>query len=174
VLGKRNQALADYQKALSIRPDYYPIYGLTGALYFMDRDWEKATAMFKKAFAAQKEDFSYPLIVTLCYEFQGNEKGAKAYLSGVINDFSRKSLYYEMGRFYLQPHNDTQIFHQVMALKDEVLKTKMLFFLGAQYHLNGQKNLAQTVLLGIKKKDFPQLLESRLATWIVSGQAESK
>ncbi|HUX11547.1 MAG TPA: tetratricopeptide repeat protein [Spirochaetia bacterium] len=172
-LGKSGEALSDYEKVLSIRPDYDPVYPLAGAIYFMNSEWERAAQMFRKAYTAQNKEYAYPLLIALCYKFKGDERGARNYLSGVINDVARDSLYYEMCRYYMQPNNDSTIFQRIMDTKDAYLKTKMLFFLGAQYDLNGQTSLAQTVLLSIDSHRFPSLLEARLAAWIVKGKAEA-
>ena len=173
-MGKQADALSDYRKALSLRPDYYPVYSLAGALYFEDRRWDQAAEMFRKAFTAVPTDFGYPLIAALSYKYGGNEKLAQSYLKGELGKISQDPLYYAMARFYLEPHNDSGVFRQIMDLKDQLLKAKMLFFLGAQYDLNGQKDLAQTVLLEVPKQNFPQLIESRLADWILKSQEAAK
>ncbi len=172
-LGKSDEALSDYETVLSIRPDYDPVYPRAGAIYFMKSDWDRAAEMFRKAYAAQKKEYSYPLLIALCYKFKGDERDARSYLAGVVNDLARDSLYYEMCRYYMQPNNDGTIFQRIMDTKDALLKTKMLFYLGAQYDLNGQNGLAQTVLLSIDSQKFPSLLETRLAAWIVRGKADT-
>jgi hypothetical protein len=121
--------------------------------------------MFKKAYGFEKDEFAYPLLVTICYRRAGREKDAADYLKSTIDAMPRESLFYQMGRYYLLPSSDALVFRYVTAEKDKTMRTRMLFYLAAQYLLQDKTSLAQKYLLEVGDLKVPGLIEPLLAAW---------
>jgi hypothetical protein len=63
----------------------------------------------------------------------------------------------------MRPTVDSYIAQQIDDTKDQVLKTKMLFFLAAHYELQGQERLAQTYYSRVQEEKLSRLIVTRLA-----------
>ncbi len=163
-LDRLEEALADYRTVIRLKPEYYFAYSAAGIILYKNGEFAVARDMFLKASMYEKQEYSYPLLVALCYKKEKREQDAKKYLAQAINSLPRQSLYYDMARFYMDPSYDGFIVSQVNKEKSPALKAKMLFYLAAQYSLNERMlPVAQKYFLETKDKLSPDTLEYKLA-----------
>jgi tetratricopeptide (TPR) repeat protein len=162
-LGNTEQAIDDLNYALTLRPEYHPVLAPLGTQYFIMEDWNKAHEMFVQAYSHADQEHSYPLLAALALKFDGRERDARRYLEQVVTAMPRNSLYYQMGRYYMQPGSDGHIYQLIQRERDPLMKTRMNFFLAGQYEIQERTRSAQALYNAVKDEPFQGLIEHRLA-----------
>jgi lipoprotein NlpI len=110
-------------------------------LYMQER-YDEARQAFERAYAAQPDDASLPLLVSLCYKKSGKEADARRVLNQVVGKLDRESWQYEVARFYLNPSNDFYIVSATSKEKRASVKYRLLFYLASQNLLLNKKSSA--------------------------------
>jgi tetratricopeptide (TPR) repeat protein len=82
-MGKYNEALSEYNKALYLKPDYAEAYVAIGNIYVYDKtkkDDDKALELFQKALSIKKKyPYAWVCIGDVYYRRGENEKALEAY-----------------------------------------------------------------------------------------------
>jgi len=164
-LGNPRKAYQDYKKALELRPEYHPGYAPYGMYAFMQQDWDTATEMFRKAYENKQRRHSYALLSALSLKKAGREEEARSYIERILPEIPRDTLYYDMARYYVQPHGDSALLRKVERSEDRIVKAQLLFHLGALYEIEGEQRLAQTMFVEVQDQGGPAIIERRLAEW---------
>ncbi|MFW6339176.1 MAG: hypothetical protein ACOC25_09625, partial [Alkalispirochaetaceae bacterium] len=80
-----------------------------------------------------------------------------------LDEFPRDSLYYHVGRFYVEPSYEALAFRRLEETEDEFLKRRMSFYMAAQYELNESHTLARRLYAKVTDQQLAGFLERRLA-----------
>jgi tetratricopeptide (TPR) repeat protein len=140
-----------------------------GIIYYKEQNYSKAAEMFQKASEHETDEPAYHLLVALCYKIGGKEKAAAEYLGRILPLLSRESPFYHMARYYMDPSSDFFIVQQINSEKDRTLKARMLFYIGAQYKLQGKLGAARTYFLEAADMRTNGFIENSLAFWELRG-----
>jgi len=97
---KFSLALDDYLMVLKTNPDYYYAYESIGVLSLHEGKWKQAREAFLKCAEYNKENISYPLMVTYCYYMEKDSYNAKKYSDSILRNLDRSSIDYAMLRVY--------------------------------------------------------------------------
>lgn len=162
-MGNVDSALEDYRKIVALKPEYYFAYVPLGIHLYMREEWEECAEMFKQAFEYDKQQYNYPLLAALAMKWQGDQAGASKYLQSVTQFLPRESPFYEMARYYITPASPLYAQTVVNKIKDDVLRNRMLFYLGAQDHINGLESVAVQYYTEIKEAEMRGYPEFMLA-----------
>ncbi|MDR1625456.1 MAG: tetratricopeptide repeat protein [Spirochaetia bacterium] len=160
-----DEAYEDYRKAQSMNPKYAYINLPLAILEYKKGNWMRAASCFIKASDAERDEHAYHLLAALCYKKAGDQKKASDYLAGIMGKLPRDTLFYHMARYYMQPSSDLFIVQQVQAEKNKVLRSRMLFYLAAQYMLQNRMPGARTYFLDASGEANNGYIENRLAAW---------
>ncbi len=158
-----DEALADFRKVMDIRADYFFAYEPMGVIYYMKSDWAGARRSFADAYRSREEEHSFALLAALSSIRGGKPKEAADYLWGALAKIPRDSWYYEVARFLIDPSTDTRLLSRIQKEKNQALRSRMLYYVAAQYLAVGRLPAAQSYLLSIEGKCAPGLAETRLA-----------
>jgi lipoprotein NlpI len=69
----------------------------------------------------------------------------------------------------MEPSSDFFIVQQINSEKDRTLKARMLFYIGAQYKLQGKLGTARTYFLEAADMRTNGFIENSLASWELRG-----
>lgn len=157
-------AMEDYEQAIRLRPDYYPAFAPLGTLYYEARRWEEAHEMFAESYAeSETTDHAEALMAALALKRGEENRRAVAYLERQLSQFPRQSLYYHVGRFYVEPSYEGLAYREWQNSENEVEKKRMSFYMAAQYELNGQHTLARRLYATVTDDKLAGFVERRLA-----------
>jgi tetratricopeptide (TPR) repeat protein len=160
-----DKAYADYKKAQSMNPKYAYINLPLAILEYKKENWLQAASCFVKALDAERDEYAYHLLAALCYKKAGDQKKSSDYLAKILGGLPRESLFYHMARYYMQPASDLFIVQQVQAEKDRILRSRMMFYLAAQYALRNRTAVARSYFLEASAEGMNGYIENRLAAW---------
>jgi FimV-like protein len=166
-LDMREEAIADYERALELRPDYHPGFVPLGMLYFEEERYPEAAEFFRKAWEEgnpnDPRDPGNAMLSALSLKLAGETAAAERFLTRVSADFPRPGLWYDMARFYIRPGFDGGILRDIRDEEDIILRTRMQFYLGGQYEALGQINSARALYLEVRDSEIRGFAETRLA-----------
>lgn len=162
-----DEAYADYRQAQSMNPKYAYINLPLAVLEYKRENWAQAASYFIKAADAQREDYGCHLLAALCYKKAGDQKKASDYLAKIMGLLPRESLFYHVARYYMQPSSDLFVIQQVQAEKDKILRSRMLFYIAAQYELQNRIPAARRYFMEASGEGDGASVytEGRLAAW---------
>lgn len=168
-LGKFDLALNDYRKVIETNPKYYFAYEALGILAWHAGNWEEARVAFEKAYSYNKENISYPLMISACYIKMKKLPQAKMFLAPVMKTKTdRNSLDYMMLRLFHDqgPGNaESAIALKIQKEEKATQKGKMLYYFGLYYSMKGNTNLAAKYFAEVTNMQSPLFFEYRLAEW---------
>jgi tetratricopeptide (TPR) repeat protein len=103
--GDRGAAIAHYEKALAIAPDYYPACNNLGSAYVANRQFDRAETMFRKAVELNQSDPQAYFNLANVYMLTGRyndaspliDEGLKRRADSAFGYFLRGSLYCRTG-----------------------------------------------------------------------------
>ena len=162
--GNTTEAIGDFLKVIRQKPDYYYVYSPLAILLCIEERWNEARVYLEKAYAYEKAEHAYALLTALSYKSEDNEQAAEKYLKTAINSIPRDSLYYQVARLYMDPSYDVYATGEISKAEDRLMQTRMLYYLAYHYLLMGRTVLAQKYFLEVEDRDFPNILERRLAS----------
>jgi tetratricopeptide (TPR) repeat protein len=161
--GRFEEAEKYYEKVIAARPNYGFAHEPLAKYAYMKGEYVKAKDHFLKAYEFESREVLYALAAALCMERAGDSRTAKSFLKEMTPRVERNTLQYEMFRYYLNPGSNFFITDKIRKEKDEDLKSRMYFYLGARDELNGMRNSALASYEQVNDKtDF---FESDLAVW---------
>ena len=165
---KFKEALADYKKVIQFNPKYYFAYESIGILALHEKNYKDALFAFQTCRDYNKENISYPLMITYCYYMLGNENEAKKFSESVYRRLSDKgSMDYKMLRAYHDKNGFQTFPQQIAALKNINERGKMYFYLALFYELSGSTEAAKEFYSKVLNMNSPMFFEYRLAEWAV-------
>ena len=162
-MDNRKQAISDYQLILKSKPDYYPIFSPLGVLLYLEEDWEGSILYFQKAYDFYQTDHFYALLISLSYLRQDDKKKMKDFMGKALVGFPRDSLYYKVGRLFLEPSGVQFIADDISREKNEDLKVQMLFVLATYYLVEGPTSLAERYYIEVVDNARDTSIEKRIA-----------
>jgi tetratricopeptide (TPR) repeat protein len=77
---KYDQAIADFNKAISIKPDYSPAYANLGYVYMQQRKTDLAVDNFNQCLKVDVKNLSANLDLAIVYYMKSNLQESKKYL----------------------------------------------------------------------------------------------
>ena len=98
-LKRYDEAKADLETVIRMRPDYYHAYPSMAYVSFIKEDYETARKFFTKAFEREKDEWAYILLIGICLKREGRAFDAKKYLESSIQKIPRSNLLYHAGSF---------------------------------------------------------------------------
>ncbi|MCQ2610382.1 MAG: tetratricopeptide repeat protein [Treponema sp.] len=166
---KFDKALNDYRAVVRTNPDYYYAYESLGNLAWHEGQWEEARKAYEKAYSYNKENISYPLMISACWLKLKKAPMSKQFLDGVLKSYQdKKTLDYSMLRIFhdLGPNNAENDIALKIQKEDKMNKKgKMLFYFGLYYEIKGYDQLAKKYYAEVKGMQSPMFFEYRLAEW---------
>lgn len=156
-------ALADYKMVAKTNPNYQYAYESIGILAWIEGDYEVCRQAFEKAYSLNKDNISYPLMISLCYQKQGKRNDNRNFLAKAMRNLDKSSGEYAVMRLYYDAIGDGNVLRKVHGLESKTLKGKLLYYMGAFYEVNTADESAKNVYLEIKQMNTPMFFEYRLA-----------
>ncbi len=166
-LRRYQEAIADYERLIELKKNYYLAFLPLAGLYDCSQDWSGAYDMFRKAYEYDDIQYSYALLAGLALKQDGRQDQAKAYLLKTAEKLPRESWYYLIAQYLLDPGREMFTLHRINQEKDEPTQQQMLFFLAAQFMIEGRTNAGLKYLLELGEDGRPRSVESRIATRLV-------
>ena len=158
-----DEAKVYFEKVLAARPDYGYAHEPLAKYAYMNGDFNAARNHFLQSYNFDDRDPLVALAAALCMEKSGDRKSAESLLKQVGTRLDRDSVEYEMFRYYLSPGSSFFISDKVAKEKNEDLRSRMYFYMGARDDLKG---LRKTALAFYEKvEDDTGFFESDLAAW---------
>jgi tetratricopeptide (TPR) repeat protein len=158
-----DEAEVYYEKVLAARPGYGYAHEPLAKYAYMKGDFVKAKDHFLQAYEFESRDVLFVLAAAVCMEKVGDRKDAEKLLKEVAPRVTRDSLEYEMFRYFLQPGSNYFITDKIAKEKNEDLRSRMYFYLGARDDLKG---LRRSALASYEQVDENTgFFESELAAW---------
>jgi len=163
-LAQWDLAYKDMKRALEINPDYYHLYDRYCYLLYTQGQYKEAIDLFKWIYERYPDEHSMALFINLSYKKMGEKQQGKSYLEKQIRKIPRDNPFYELARYYISPGNDYMVNTVIQKITKESERLRMLFFLAAQYELNGMERAARLYYEEIAEssvKGFPELTMAR-------------
>ncbi|MDC7231588.1 MAG: tetratricopeptide repeat protein [Spirochaetales bacterium] len=151
-----------YEKVIAARPDYGYAFEPLAKIAYMQGDFSAARNYFLQAYQFDDRDPLLALAAALCMEKSGDRRSAESLLKEVARKVTRDTVEYEMFRYYLQPGSNFFITDKIKKEKNEDLRSRMYFYLGARDDLKGLRKTALASYEMVEETDF---FESDLADW---------
>ncbi len=166
--GRAAEAIADYEAALRLRPDYDFAYAPLAMLRYLGKDWEGAAAMFQQAFQAD-HDPGYALLGALSRMRSGREGEAKEALRALAAGLPPDGWEQQAARYLADPARENAVLAWISRQPDRLARGRLLFYLAAQFLLQGRVAPALTCLAetaALERRDLP---ERRLAAALLKS-----
>ncbi|MCF7928427.1 MAG: tetratricopeptide repeat protein [Spirochaetales bacterium] len=167
-LGSLEAAIDDYREVIEKKPEYHFSYFPLAQIYYMQQEWNKARARYLDAFEHEGQRYEAVLLAGLTYLKTDQKNQAKELLEAYLGKFPRETLYYEMARYLMVTSNDGYITEKVNNAKDELLRHRMLFYLGVTSLMQEKEYMGRQYLKKVTEYPFPSFPEYELAEWELS------
>ena len=165
------EALSDYKKVVQLNPKYYFAYESIGILALHEKNYKDALAAFLKCRDYNKENISYPLMITYCYYQLGNENEAKKFSESVYRRMQDKGgIEFKMLRAYHDKAGFQSLPQQISALSSVNDRGKMYFYMGLFHELIGSPDSAKEFYSKVIDMNSPMFFEYRIAEWAVKAE----
>lgn len=160
-----DKALSDYRMVVQLNPEYYFAYESIGVLALHDKNWKEARAAFMKCREKNKENISYPLMITYCYYMEGDKVNAKKFSDTVLRVMDKTTVEYTMLRAFHDETDKLPLEQRIAATDNSNRRGKMYFYLGLLYDMFGGSELAKKYYAQVINMNSPMFFEYRLAEW---------
>jgi tetratricopeptide (TPR) repeat protein len=164
-LQRYKEAATDYRSAAKLNPSYYYVYESLGILLWREKNWKESRQAFYAAYEKNPSNISFILMISACYQMEGNLQGNKEFLAQAIKRVTRNSLEYYVARLYHDRNGDNDVLVRIGKEPDLNKKGKMLFYIAQFYLANGRSDLANKYFLEVDLIQSPMFFEARLAEW---------
>lgn len=162
---KFTEALNDYYMVLKTNPDYYYAYESIGILSLHEQKWKQAREAFMKCYEYNKNNISYPLMITYCYYMEKDSFNAKKFSDSVLRKLDRSTIDYAMLRVYHDLAGEMPLPQKIATISNSNSKGKMYFYLGLLYDMMGGAEASNKYFMEVVKLNSPQFFEYRIAEW---------
>ncbi|MBO4387508.1 MAG: hypothetical protein J5817_10925, partial [Treponema sp.] len=169
-----DQACEDYKMVVKLNPDYYFAYEELGVIYLHKEQWALAREAFEKCYEKQKDNISYPLMITYCYYRENNSFKAREFSDKVLRKMDRSSIEYAMLRVFHDRGGEMPLAQKIAQLGSRQLQGKMYFYLGLLYELYGGVEASREWYAKVLSMNCPMFFEYRLAEWSVQPNDSAK
>ena len=167
-------AMEDYKKVIELNPNYYFAYESLGILALHEENWTTAREAFMKCYDSNKNNISYPLMITYCYYKEGNGTEAKNFSNQVLRKMDRNSIEYSMLRVFHDRAGERPLPQRISAMTNRNLQGKMYYYLALFYDMFGGTELANEYYAKVVSMNSPMFFEFRLAEWRTKGKVPLK
>lgn len=150
---------------IKTNPDYFYAYESIGILAIHEKNWKLARESFMKCYDYNKDNISYPLMVTYCYYMEKDSFNAKKYSDSVLRKLDRSTIDYQILRVYHDLAGEMPLPQKIAALTNGNKKGKMYFYLGLLYDMMGGTEASNKYFMEVVKLNSPQFFEYRIAEW---------
>ena len=176
--GQYEQAEANYDAILALRPEEKDAYFLRGNVRLALGDYEGALADFDKTIAMDSKNYDRILEIYECLAHYGMEKEGEQYLKQALESNDRQMSSYNRGRIYYYLGEYQKAYAALEEAKDKG-DAESYLYLGKAYEATGDYNYASSVynsyiskkggnaviynqlgLCEMKKKDYGKALEA--------------
>ena len=164
---KFKEALNDYLMVIKTNPDYYFAWESIGVLYLHEKEWKKAREAFEKCYEYNKNNISYPLMITYCYYMAKDSLNAKKFSDKVLPKLDRSSMDYAILRVFHDLAGEAPLIQKISTLTNSNQKGKMYFYIGLLYDMIGGKEAANKYYMEVVNLNSPMFFEYRIAEWSV-------
>ena len=164
-----DEAIEDYLSIIKIRPDYYYAYEALGILYWHKQSWQNARTCFLKAADYNKNNISYPLMVSATFLKEKKEQENRAFMQKVLKNRDTKTTEYSVLRMYYDGVNIPSVANKAKNEENSTLRGKYLFYIGLYYDVRGDDLEAKKYYNEVLKMQTPLFFEYRFAEWSVKG-----
>lgn len=163
VLDEHRGALSDLERVLELEPRYRDAYPLIAPLYFRFERFSDAASYFVRSYESLGGDPSFAMLAGLSYLRAGEDRRAESMFRHVEGSASRSSLYYDVAREFISPRNDNRTEQLIRRENNTDMQTRMRFYLGALYHMQGRDRAAEALFLQVRDAGDTGFVESELA-----------
>ncbi len=167
-------AMEDYKKVIELNPNYYFAYESLGILALHEENWTTAREAFMRCYDSNKNNISYPLMITYCYYKEGNGTEAKNFSNQVLRKMDRNSIEYSMLRVFHDRAGERPLPQRISAMTNRNLQGKMYYYLALFYDMFGGTELANEYYAKVVSMNSPMFFEFRLAEWRTKGKVPLK
>lgn len=162
-------AIENYKKVTETNPEYYYAYESIGILALREANYLEAGKAFEKAYSYNKENISYPLMISACLLRMGKDFESKQFLEKIMKAMAdKKSLEFNMVRLYHDRGPSNAESSMVMKIPEETNSTKrgkMLYYFGLYFDIAGKPDIARDYYAKVAEMQAPLFFEYRLAEW---------
>ena len=172
--GRGLEAIADYEQALRLRPDYSFAFAPLAVLYYIERSWDRAGDLFQQAFQAEPSESAYALLGALCQKQAGRGREADAALNRLVAVLPPDTWQHQAARYLANPALELATLAAITREPNRVQRGRLLFYLAAQFLLEGRVAPALTYLVETADSERRDLPERRIAAALLQtyGQEE--
>jgi tetratricopeptide (TPR) repeat protein len=174
--GRNEEALADYEQVLRLRPDYDFAYAPLAILHYIGKNWDRAEELFRKASRIPDQEPAYALLAALSAKQAGREAKALEALRSLAAELPGDSWELQAARYLADPQRELAVLGWLSREPDRVKRDRLLFYVAAEFLRQGRVAPALTYLAetaGLERRDLP---ERRLAAALLRsyGHEESQ
>ncbi len=169
-----SKAIEDYKSVIRLNPQYYYAYESLGILALHEENWTTARESFMKCFESNKNNISYPLMITYCYYREKNPSEAKKFSDQVLRRMDRNSMDYTMLRLFHDQAGERSVPQKISAMTNRNQQGKMYYYLGLFYDMFGGTEFANEYYAKVVGMSSPMFFEYRLAEWRTKGKIPLK
>ncbi|MCG8454064.1 MAG: tetratricopeptide repeat protein [Spirochaetales bacterium] len=140
-----SQSQAYYSRVIEMRPDYEWAALPLGKFAWMQGNYEEAARRFAQASDADSEEFSSVLMTALSLSRDGKRQESAALLQEMLKRLPKSTALYEVTRFCAERTSDFYAVNALNREKNEMLRERLWFYMGAVYEDEGNATGAQAV-----------------------------
>ena len=174
ILEKNDEALADYKSVVKLTSQYQYAYESIGILSWLAGKWSDCREAMQKAYAVDTDNISYQLMISACYQKEGNKVKNKEFLTKMMKNLDRQSPEYAILRLYFDGLGEADVLRKIRQVENVNTKGKLLYYMAVFYELNGGNEAAKTLYLEIQNVNSPMFFEYRLAKHALEKASISK
>jgi len=173
ILEKNDLALADYKSVVKLNSQYQYAYESIGILSWFSGKWTDCREAMQKAYAVDTDNISYQLMISACYQKEGDKLRNKEFLTKMMKNMDRQSAEYAILRLYFDGLGEADVLRKIRKVENINLRGKLLYYMAVFYELNGGDEAAKTLYLEIQSMNTPMFFEYRLAKWALEKNSVS-
>lgn len=163
--GKLEDSYKDYQVAYRIKPEYDPIYPSFALLSFVFEDFPTAIKMAEASFKQYPGEWAFPVIHALSLIRLQRQQEATQVLNRAVANYRNQELVQELFRFITNPRATFAMNTLLEREINEIVKTRVQFYLGYLYSTLGQAQSARAVWRVVSEsrlKNIPEIAMARV------------
>jgi tetratricopeptide (TPR) repeat protein len=157
--GRNAEAIADYEQALLLRPDYDFAFAPLAILYYIEKNWDRAGDLFRQAFRTEPAEPAYALLAALSRKQSGRNREADELLGGLAATQAPNSWELQAARYLANPALENVMLADIVKEPNRVKRGRLLFYLASQFLLEGRVAPALTYLAetaNVERRDLPE------------------
>ena len=169
MMGKSMDAIADWERVVSLKPSYGEAYEPLAELEWKVGDWAKARAAFLHAYEFDEAEHAYALCAALCALRQGKPDDIAGIVEPVLAHAPSDSWYRDVARYLVDGTGESSLLARIDHERNQALKARMLFYVAVVYRVKGVERTAATYFAQIDGRGAPSAVETELLAAELSG-----